>query len=213
MNGRFGGRASMAPESGSGGIDAPTASSGGPRPARVFVALKMTPEIAGELAQMAQELERFPVRLMAPADIHLTLVPPWNEVSIPDAVGKLGRAADRFGVFTLEFRHVGYGPEPRRPRLLWAECAAGPDLTRLHAELVLAFGQTDERPFRPHVTLARLRGNGAVIARKCPVDQDLVLTQRVGSVELMQSPAPGERGYRVLASLRFGANPGSLSPI
>lgn len=213
MNGRFGGRISMASEGGLGEIDAPTASSGGPRLARVFVALKMAPEIAGELAQMARELERFPVRLIAPADIHLTLVPPWNEVSIPEAVGKLGRVADRFGVFTLEFRHVGYGPEPRRPRLLWAECAAGPDLTRLYAELLLAFGQTDERSFRPHVTLARLRGNGVVIARKYPVDRDLALAQRVGSVELMQSPAPGERGYRVLASLRFGANPGSLSPM
>ena len=119
MNGRFGGRVSMASESGSSEIDVPTASSGGPRLARVFVALKMTPEIAGELAQMALELEPFPVRLIAPADIHLTLVPPWNEVSIPEAVGKLGRVTDRFGVFTLEFRHVGYGPQPRRPRLLW----------------------------------------------------------------------------------------------
>lgn len=183
-----------------------TAGSGGPQPARVFVALKMAPEIAGELAQIARELERFPVRLIAPADIHLTLVPPWNEVSIPDVVGKLGRVADRFGHFKLEFRHVGYGPEPRRPRFLWAECAAGSDLAQLRAELLLAFEQTEERPFRPHVTLVRLRGNGAVIARKCPVDRDIALTQRIGSVELMQSPAPGESGYRVLASPLFGAN-------
>jgi 2'-5' RNA ligase len=189
-----------------------TIGSSGPRLARVFVALKMAPETAGELARMTRELERFPVRLIAPADIHLTLVPPWNEVSLPDAVEKLRRVAARFGDFTLEFRHVGYGPEPRRPRLLWAECAAGPDLTRLRAELLLAFGQTDERPFRPHVTLARLRGNGAVIARKHPVDRDLALTQRVGSVELMQSPAPGESGYKVLASPLVGAKPELSAP-
>ena len=154
----------------------------------------------------------FPVRLIAAADLHLTLVPPWNEVSIPEAVGKLGIVADRFGDFTLEFRHVGYGPEPRRPRLLWAECAAGLELARLHAELLLAFGQTDERPFRPHVTLARLRGKGSVIARKYPIDRALALAQRVGSVELMQSPAPGESGYKVLASPSVGAKPGSSSP-
>jgi 2'-5' RNA ligase len=202
----------MASESGSGEMHGVTASSGGPRPARVFVALKMAPEIAGELARIARELERFPVRLIAPADIHLTLVPPWNEVSIPDAVGKLGRVADGFGDFTLEFRRVGYGPEPRRPRFLWAECAAGPDLARLRAELLLAFGQTDERPFRPHVTLARLRDNGSVIARKCPIDRDLALTQRVGSVELMQSPAPGESGYKVLASPLVGGRPELSAP-
>ena len=196
----------------SGQIGGLTVCSGRPRPARVFVALMIAPEIARELAQIALELERFRVRLIAPADIHLTLVPPWNEASIPDAVGKLGRVADRFGDFKLEFRHVGYGPEPRRPRFLWAECAAGPDLAQLRAELLLTFGQTEERPFRPHVTLVRLRGNGAVIARKCPLDRDLAITHRVGSVELMQSPAPGESGYKVLASLLFGANPGSLSP-
>lgn len=197
----------MASESGSDQIGGLTASPSGPRPARVFVALKIAPEIADQLARVARELERFPVRLIATADIHLTLVPPWNEVSIPDAVGKLRRVADGFGDFNLEFRHVGYGPEPRRPRLLWADCAVGPDLAQLHARLVLTFGQTDERPFRPHVTLARLRGNGAAIARKCPIDRDLALTQHVGSVELMQSPPPGERGYKVLASLAFGANP------
>jgi 2'-5' RNA ligase len=184
-----------------------TASPGGPRPARVFVALTIAPEIADELAQMARELERFPVRLIAPADIHLTLVPPWNEFSIPDAVEKLRRVADRFDGLTLEFRRVGYGPEPRRPRFLWAECAAGPDLAQLRAMLLLTFGQTDDRPFRPHVTLARLRGNGATIARKYPIDRDLALTQRVDSVELMQSPPPGGSGYKVLASRLLGTNP------
>jgi 2'-5' RNA ligase len=156
---------------------------------------------------VARALERFPVRLIAPAAIHLTLVPPWNEVSIPEAVGKLHGVADRFGEFVLEFRRVGYGPEPRRPRFLWAECDAGPELARMRAALLLTFGQSDERSFRPHVTLARLRGNGASIARKCPFDRALALTQRVGSVEFMQSPAPGESGYKVLASLQLGADP------
>jgi 2'-5' RNA ligase len=199
----------MASESHSNETGGVTANAIGSQPARVFVALKIAPDIADELAQMVRGLERFSVSLVAPADIHLTLVPPWNEGSIPDAVEKLRRVTDSFGDFTLEFQHVGYGPEPRRPRLLWAECAAGPDIAELRANLLLAFGQTDDRPFRPHVTLARLRGNGASIARRHPIDQDFVLTQRVDSVELMQSPSPGGSGYRVLASLSFGANPES----
>jgi 2'-5' RNA ligase len=192
------------------------ANAGSPQSARVFVALRIEPAIADELAGAARELERFPVRLIAPADIHLTLVPPWNEVSIPDAVEKLRRIAEKCADFTLEFQHVGYGPEPRRPRLLWVECTATPEIAQLRAMLLLAFGQVDERPFRPHVTIARLRSNGAIIARRHPIDRGLVLTQHVGSVELMQSPAPGGSGYKVLASLTFGANrefsPGVVSP-
>ncbi len=171
--------------------------------ARVFVGLKIAPEIATQLAHFAAALEQLPVRLVTPADIHLTLVPPWNEASIPDAIEKLGRVAGRFGAFVLIFQHLGYGPQPRRPRLLWADCGASDEIVALRAALLLAYGQTDERPFQPHVTLARIRGDGGAIARKHPIDRPLSLTQRVESVELFQSPPAGGSGYRVLASLRL----------
>jgi hypothetical protein len=59
------------------------------------------------------------------------------------------------------------------------------------------------------VTIARIRGNGSFVARACPIDRDLSLTQWVDSVELFQSPPPGENGYQVLASVRLGATPQS----
>lgn len=172
--------------------------------ARVFVALRVAPAIAEELAQMARVLQRFSVRLIAPADIHLTLVPPWNESAIAAAIDKLRSVAERAAPFTLEFRRLSYGPQTRRPRLLWAECAESGELAALHAALLAAFGQSDERPFRPHVTVARIRGNGAAVARKQPIDRELAFAHPVESVELMQSPPAGETGYRVLASLALG---------
>jgi RNA 2',3'-cyclic 3'-phosphodiesterase len=175
-----------------------------PPQARVFVGLKITPEIATELAQLATLLKEQPVRLVKPADIHLTLVPPWNEASIPDAIEKLDRIAGRFGAFWLIFQHLGYGAQPRRPRLLWADCAATEEIIALHAALVQAYGQTDDRPFQPHVTLARIRTHGSAIARRHQIDQPLSLRQCVRSLELFQSPPPGETGYRVLASLPLG---------
>jgi len=174
--------------------------------ARVFVALRVAPEIAGQLTRMAGGLERLPVRLIAPDDIHLTLVPPWNEHSVPAAIEKLRGVADKTAPFSLTFVHLSYGPQPRPPRLLWAECAAGEELTALHAALLLVFGQSDDRPFRPHVTVARIRGNGAAVARKHPIDRTLAFTQRVETIELMQSPPPGEVGYRALASLQLAGN-------
>jgi RNA 2',3'-cyclic 3'-phosphodiesterase len=170
----------------------------------VFVGLKIAPEIARQLAQFAAALEKPFVRPVAPADIHLTLVPPWNETSIPDAIAKLGRVAANFGAFQLIFQRVGYGPQPRRPRLLWADCAATDEIAALRIALLQAYGQTDERPFKPHVTLARIRSAGPAIARKHPIDRPLSLTQRVESIELFQSPPPGGSGYQVLASLRLG---------
>jgi 2'-5' RNA ligase len=180
--------------------------------ARVFVALKIVSDLARELAGLSAGLQGLAVRRVAAADIHLTLVPPWSEPAIADAVVKLGRVAETHAPFELAFWHIGYGPEPRRPRFLWAECTANSELAELRATLLAAFGQTDERPFRPHVTLARIRGNGAAIARKHPIDRDLALSQRIVSVELMRSPPAGSRGYTVLASLPLGAAARTIEP-
>jgi len=187
-------------------IDSVAETATGVRPVRIFVALRISRDVALELAQYSWGLEQFSVRPVPPADIHLTLVPPWNEVSTADTVEKLRRVADRFCPFTLTFRHIGYGPEPKRPRFLWADCVASKEIAELRVALLQAFGQADERPFRPHVTLGRLRDKGRTIARKHPLDQDLALTQRVVSVELMQSPPPGGSGYKVLASLQLAVS-------
>ncbi len=173
---------------------------------RVFVGLKVATEIAAQLVRFAAGFESPAVRPVAPADIHLTLVPPWNEPATAEAIARLGRVAGQFGAFVLTFQHVGYGPQPGRPRLIWVDCAASDDVTALRVALLQAFGQVDERPFQPHVTLARIRGNGLAIARRYPIDAQLSLEQRVESVELFQSPPPGERGYRILASSRFDLN-------
>jgi 2'-5' RNA ligase len=181
--------------------------------ARIFIGIKIAPEIAHELARLAKCLEGLPARLVPPNDIHLTLVPPWNEDAIPNAIKKLTSVTNKFDVFSLIFQRLAYGPQPRRPRLLWAECAATDDIESLHAALFRSFDRHDNRPFRPHVTLARIRRNGSAIARRWPMDQELLITQRVRSIELFQSPPPGEFGYKILASLRLGAGGRTMSEI
>lgn len=174
---------------------------------RVFVGIKVAPEIADELACIAQALVPFGVRPVPAADIHLTLVPPWNEVAPAHAVDRMRVASSDVRPFALVFMQVGYGPDPRRPRYLWADCAASVELKRLRLALLGVFGQGEPRPFRPHVTLARLRDKARMIARKCRIDRGLSLTQQVRSVELFQSPPAGETGYRILASLPLTAAP------
>lgn len=168
-------------------------------PARIFVGVKIAAEIARELAHLAVGLAPSSVRLVSPADIHLTLVPPWRETAVTQAAETLRGVASRFGPFTLTLQHAGYGPNPKRPHLLWVDCAPSVEIAALRAALLQAFGQKDERPFRPHITFVRLRGNGAALARRHPIDQNLSLTQCIEAIELFQSPPPGVRGYLALA--------------
>ena len=173
-------------------------------PPRVFVGLKLAPEIAGQLAELARPLGSYSVRLVPSADMHLTLVPPWNEPDVASAAERVRSAVDGFGDFSLTFVRLLYGPTLRRPHLLWAECAASDALAKLRTALLSAFGQIDQRPFRPHVTVARLPTNGRSIAQKIAMDQALSLTQCVNSVELFRSPRKQEKGYQVLVSVALG---------
>ncbi len=172
--------------------------------ARIFVGLKISPEIADQLAALAAQLKGTGARLVATSDIHVTLVPPWQDASPDRAVGRLCRIASMFRPFLLGFHHIGYGPQPRRPKLLWVDCAASDEIGALRNSLMEAFGQKDDRPFRPHVTLARLRERGRSFARRYPFDKDLDLAQTVERIELFQSPPPGATGYHVLASAELG---------
>jgi len=174
------------------------------RPARIFVGIKIADDLAEELASFARPLRPHDVRLVPSNDIHLTLVPPWDEPEIAGAVATLQAAITGFNPFVLTFTRLGYGPNLREPRLLWTECAAGDELSGLRMALLAAYGKSDSRPFVPHVTLARLSRNGRTIVRRNPINRVLHLTQFVASVELFQSPPQGKRGYEVLASLPLG---------
>lgn len=176
-------------------------------PPRVFVGIKITPELAERLAEIAKPLGVEGVRLVPKGDIHLTLVPPWNESDIVEACEKLRQATCGFGCFPLLFENLRYGPTLRHPHLLWAECTASDELSRLRMALLAKFGQTDPRPFTPHVTLARIPKGGRIVARKFPLGQTLSFTQLITSVELFQSPEKGGSGYQVLASLPLGSDP------
>lgn len=172
--------------------------------ARVFIGVKLTDEVAHELSRISLELEGPGVRLVAAGDLHLTLVAPWDEVSPSQAIARMRQAVTGCTAVMLTIQHLGYGPDPKRPRFLWADCTPSAELASLRAALLAAFGQTDDRPFRPHVTLARIRHNGRAVVQKHPIDRPMSITRLVETVELFQSPPAGERGYRVLGSGHLG---------
>ena len=76
-------------------------------PMRVLVGLKVVPEIARDLVGLVRRLAAV-LAPVAAADMHVTLVPPWNEASIDDAIRKLRTVAGNFRPFSLTFRRVTY---------------------------------------------------------------------------------------------------------
>jgi 2'-5' RNA ligase len=173
--------------------------------ARVFVGIKIAPEIAQVLAQRARFIESHPSRFVPCEDIHLTLLSPWDETCLPETIEKLRAGLTGMTPFTLTFTRLSYWPSPDRPRLLCAECTPTDELKALQSALLSAFGQKNDRPFEPHVTLARMQKGGRGAAGESQTDQELSFVQSVDSVQLFQSPKPPAKGYAILASLPLGA--------
>jgi len=140
---------------------------------RLFFALPLPERPRGALAAAAKALCACgaDAKWVRPEAMHLTLaflgeVPPARL----DALRRSGgAAASDCPPFRLALRGLGAFPSWERPRVLWAGLSSGADeCRRLEAALrraLLAEGfKLEDRPFEPHVTLARLRAPRAAKA-------------------------------------------------
>lgn len=135
---------------------------------RLFIAIELPNETLDAITGVQDALQRKApdraLRWVKPKGIHLTLkflgdAPHDQAPAIADA---LAEAAAGFGPLALRVEGLGGFPNPRRPRVLWLGIAGdtGP-LTELQAAVeqhVAPLGfPTENRPFSPHLTLARVR--------------------------------------------------------
>jgi RNA 2',3'-cyclic 3'-phosphodiesterase len=136
-----------------------------PSPVRLFFAIEL-----GDVLRSALDHAVAPLRAAEPAlawvrpeRLHLTMKF-MGDVD-DEGLARLARAADavaaRHRPFEMTLGGVGAFPNFRRARVVWMGVAGDPRLELLHHDLELACGEEgfelEGRPFRPHITLARVR--------------------------------------------------------
>ena len=118
------------------------------------------------------------------------------------------------GDVPLAIRGVGAFPNFRRARVVWIGVASDPRLEMLHHDIesaCVALGMEHEgRPFRPHITLARVpAGTGEPTLRTLAREARTVRYSEaidVSTVDLMSSElSPEGPRYRLLHSSPLGA--------
>lgn len=124
---------------------------------RCFFALWPDDEVRGQLAQLGKDYLPKQARPMRPDNLHITLaflgnIPPGSLDCFDKAASGIS-----FSPFELIINELGYFP---RPRVFWAGATETPEVLKtLYQDLndaVQACGfEPDNRPFVPHVTLAR----------------------------------------------------------
>ncbi len=135
---------------------------------RLFFALDIAPEIRRALTAYVDGIRRVPgVRFMPPESYHITLKF-LGEVQDIERV-KQAAAMVTSSRFDVSIRNVGFFPNPKAPRVFWAGIHADERLAQLAATLDETLANVglarEERPFRPHLTLAR-SGSGSPLPRR-----------------------------------------------
>ena len=118
--------------------------------------------------------------------------------------------ANRLRAIPIVLRGIGAFPSFRRPNVVWMGVEPEPKLELLHHDVeVVCSGlgfEVEGRPFRPHLTLARVRQRTASVetrkalaraARELRFEEEIV----VSSIDLMQSElSTASARYTMLAS-------------
>jgi RNA 2',3'-cyclic 3'-phosphodiesterase len=176
---------------------------------RLFYAI----ELGDELLDLLDETTA-PLRAEAPElawvpreKRHLTLkfLGDVEETAAPKLVEAADRAAARQLPLEMRVRQIGAFPNFRRARVVWIGVEQDPRLELLHHDLELACEdvgfEVEGRPFRPHITLARVRTPLAVeraraLARAARSVR-LQVVEQVNSITLYESTlAPSGAHYR-----------------
>jgi 2'-5' RNA ligase len=134
---------------------------------RLFVAIEIPQDIRAAYAALLKEFHGIApqAKWVRAENLHVTL----KFLGETDAA-KLGALQSALGTVrseqpvTLEFRGLGFFPNEKRPRVFWAGMEASANLKSLAAEIDqkahrLGF-PLEERPFTPHLTLARFQPPG-----------------------------------------------------
>jgi RNA 2',3'-cyclic 3'-phosphodiesterase len=129
---------------------------------RLFVALEILSTLRENLAALLKSLRGASpqTRWVRPENLHVTLkfigeVPETKLAAVHSALA--GVRSEQH--VTLDFRGLGFFPNEKHPRVIWAGIEASPNLKTLASDIDKATEKLgiarEQRAFSPHLTLAR----------------------------------------------------------
>jgi 2'-5' RNA ligase len=130
---------------------------------RLFVALDIPDDVRSSLTALAAKLRPAcrNARWVRIEGLHVTLkfigeTPAEKSEMVKTALASIPSRAP----IPIDFRGLGFFPNDRRPRVLWAGINAGAELAEIASAVEMSLAPLgiprDERTFSPHLTLARL---------------------------------------------------------
>jgi len=128
---------------------------------RIFIGIDLDPEVRARIGRFLEGVESFApdARWVRPESLHITLK--FIGEQAPERVEAITERLRRVESSAFAIRSGGYGffPTAKAPRVFWIGIHAGPELAELAGRIDVAVAELgiprEDRPFSPHLTLAR----------------------------------------------------------
>jgi RNA 2',3'-cyclic 3'-phosphodiesterase len=184
---------------------------------RIFVAVALEAALGAAVAELPPRLNSAAAafRWVPPGNLHLTLkfLGEVTEERVTRVADATREVAGRSGPFSITLGGLGAFPSPKKPQIVWIDVVQGADrLIELARDLDVTLRRVkfpqDDRPFRPHLTIAR-----AAHARPLPdlsgplggMRGVMVGTQSVDTLLVMESTLKANGSiYRSVEEVRLG---------
>jgi 2'-5' RNA ligase len=132
---------------------------------RLFTGIQIAPHVLDNLGRTLLELRPLAQINWSPVEnLHITskFIGEWPERRLAELESALA-AVPPFAAITINVARFGFFPNPHHPKVLFAGVHAGPALAGLAKQIEEALAHLgcprEERPYSPHLTLARLKND------------------------------------------------------
>lgn len=131
---------------------------------RVFIGIDLDPEVRDRISRFLDGVQGFApdARWVRPESLHVTLK--FIGEQKPEQVESIAARLRQVEASAFEIRSGGYGffPTAKAPRVFWIGVHAAPQLAELAGSIDMATAELgiprEDRPYSPHLTLARAGG-------------------------------------------------------
>lgn len=170
---------------------------------RIFIALTISAPLQETILNWQKKYVLLPVRWLKGKNLHITFIPPWYERNVPEIKEKINKIKAR--PFEIKFTQVVYGPDSKRPRLIWASGIAPKEALTLKAGLEKTLDRKAElRPWLTHLTLARFRPRDFPGFPLKILNEQVIWQERFSSLVLMESMLSSQGAdYHVLEEFKL----------
>ena len=135
---------------------------------RTFLAVEISDEVRSRAVELIQSLSTLAegVRWVRPENLHVTLqfLGEVEDRELNDVCRGASRAAANVSAFSCDCGSVGAFPDLQRPATVWIGAKADSGMGSLHEQVETAMAELgfprERRPFKPHITLGRIRRRG-----------------------------------------------------